>query len=284
MMTTQVAKKPIPAQAGIGIRHVHFREMLERLPDIGWLEAHSENYFGDGGQPLYYLEQLRAHYPLSLHGVGMSVGSASPLDQTHLKKLKKLCDRFEPGLVSEHLCWGRVGEYHLNELLPLPYTEEALAHVVLRIDAVQEFIGRKILIENLSSYLEYKHSTIPEWEFLAETANRSGCGILLDVNNIYVNACNHDFDPHKYIEAIPPDTVGEIHLAGFEQRDGLLIDTHSRNVTDDVWDLYQFTLEIIGPRPSLIEWDADIPELDVLLQEASKAQSILQSEKNAAVA
>ena len=284
MTTTQVAKKLIPAEAGIGIRHVHFREMLERLPDIGWLEAHSENYFGDGGQPLYYLEQLRAHYPLSLHGVGMSVGSASPLDQTHLKKLKKLCDRFEPGLVSEHLCWGRVGEYHLNELLPLPYTEEALAHVVQRIEEVQNFIGRKMLIENLSSYLEYEHSTIPEWEFLAETARRSGCGILLDVNNIYVNACNHDFDPRKYIEAIPADTIGEIHLAGFEQRDGLLIDTHSRKVTDDVWDLYQFTINMIGPRPSLIEWDADIPELDVLLEEASKAQSILQGEKNAAVA
>lgn len=283
-MTTQVAKKPIPAQAGVGIRHVHFREMLERLPDIGWLEAHSENYFGDGGQPLYYLEQLRAHYPLSLHGVGMSVGSASPLDQAHLKKLKKLCDRFEPGLVSEHLCWGRVGEYHLNELLPLPYTEEALAHVVERIEKVQDFIGRKILIENLSSYLEYEYSTIPEWEFLAETSDRSGCGILLDVNNIYVNACNHGFDPDKYIEAIPADSVGEIHLAGFEQRDGLLIDTHSRKVTDDVWDLYQFAVNLLGPCPSLIEWDADIPELDVLLEEASKAQSILLGEKNAAVA
>lgn len=283
-MTTQVAKKPIPAQAGIGIRHVHFREMLERLPDIGWLEAHSENYFGDGGQPLYYLEQLRAHYPLSLHGVGLSIGSASPLDKTHLKKLKNLFDRFEPGLVSEHLCWGRVGEYHLNELLPLPYTEEALTHVVKRIEEVQDFIGRRILVENLSSYLEYKHSTISEWEFLVETANRSGCGILLDVNNIYVNACNHDFDPREYIKAIPADAVGEIHLAGFEQRDGLLIDTHSRNVSDDVWDLYEFTINLLGPRPSLIEWDADIPELDVLLEEASKAQSILQGEKNAAVA
>lgn len=283
-MTEQVSREPVPAQAGIGIRHVHFREMLERLPAVGWLEAHSENYFGDGGQPLLYLEQLRTHYPLSLHGVGMAVGSATPLDETHLRKLKTLCDRFEPGLVSEHLCWGRVGEYHLNELLPLPYTEEALAHVSARIGQVQDYIGRRILIENLSSYLEYEHSTIPEWDFLVETARRSGCGILLDVNNIYVNACNFDFDPRAYIDAIPADLVGEIHLAGFEKKDGLLIDTHSRKVCDDVWDLYAHAIRRIGACPSLIEWDADIPALDVLLDEASKAQAVLERENDAAVA
>lgn len=284
MTTTEVVENPIPARAGIGIRHSHFFEMLERLPDVGWLEAHSENYFGDGGLPLYYLEQLRAHYPLSLHGVGMAMGSVSPLDPIHLTKLKNLCARFQPGLVSEHLCWGRVGDYHLNELLPLPYTEESLTHVSQRITEVQDFIGRRILIENLSSYLEFKHSTIPEWEFLAEIASRSGCGILLDVNNVYVNACNHDFDSQIYIDAMPVDSVGEIHLAGFEQREGLLIDTHSRKVTNEVWDLYQYTIEILGRCPTLIEWDADIPVLDVLLDEASKAQSILQGEKNAAVA
>lgn len=265
----------VPASAGIGLRSVHYRQMLEQLPSVGWLEAHSENYFGDGGQPLHFLERLRSHYPLSLHGVGLSVGSADPLSTEHLRKLKRVCERFQPGLVSEHLCWNAINGRHVNDLLPLPYTEEALAHVSSRIAQVQEFLGRRILIENLSSYLQFEHSTIPEWEFLEEVAQRSGCGILLDVNNIYVNACNHDFEPHDYLAAISPEKVGEIHLAGFERQEEILIDTHGAPVFSEVWDLYRSALRILGPKPALIEWDTDIPALEVLLGEARTAQTIL---------
>lgn len=266
----------IPAAAGIGLRSVHYRDLLEGQPAIGWLEAHSENYFGDGGQPLHYLERLRALYPLSLHGVGLSPGSTDPLNRAHLAKLRALCDRFQPGLVSEHLCWNVVGGRHLNDLLPLPYTEEALRHVSARISEVQEFLGRQILIENLSSYLEFNHSNIPEWEFLVDVANRSGCGILLDVNNVYVNACNHGFDPHTYLAAIPARLVGEIHLAGFDEQDGLLIDTHGKPVAPDVWELFRVALARFGTRPTLIEWDTDVPALPILLDEAVKAQRMLE--------
>lgn len=268
--------EPIPASAGIGLRSVHYRQMLELLPQVGWLEAHSENYFGDGGQPLHFLERLREHYPLSLHGVGLSAGSVDPLCREHLSKLKRVCDRFQPGLVSEHLCWNTVGGRHVNDLLPLPYTEEALTHVSGRIADIQEFLGRQILIENLSAYLQFEHSTIPEWEFVNEVARRSGCGILLDVNNIYVNACNHDFDPDVYLAAIAPEKVGEIHLAGFDRHEQILIDTHGAPVCPAVWDLYRSALQRLGPKPALIEWDTDIPALEVLLKEASTAQAILE--------
>ncbi len=189
-----IAQRPIPARAGIGLRAPHYNEMLERTPDVGFLEVHSENYFGDGGPPLETLEALRAHYPLSLHGVGLSIGSTDPLDLEHLGRLARLIGRFERGLVSEHLCWGSVDGTYVNDLLPLPYTEEALAHVIARIAEVQERLGRRILIENVSSYLRFTHSTIPEWEFLDDVAKQSGCAILLDINNIYVSACNHGFD------------------------------------------------------------------------------------------
>ncbi len=183
-------RSPIPPDSGIGLRAPHYRELIDTTPDVAWLEVHSENYFGDGGAPLYYLEQARARYPLSLHGVGASLGSIDPLNTTHLVKLKRLIHRFEPGLVSEHLCWSSVDGRHLNDLLPLPYTEDALTHVAYRIEQVQEFLGRQILIENLSSYLQYRHSVMPEWEFLAAVARRAGCGILLDVNNVYVSSRN----------------------------------------------------------------------------------------------
>ena len=267
---------PIPARAGIGLRTPHYRELLDTLPPIGWFEVHSENYFGDGGQPLNFLERFRSHYPMSLHGVGLSLGSTDPLNSTHLRKLKSLVDRFEPGLVSDHLCWSSVGEQFLNDLLPLPYTEEALSHVVTRIGEAQDYLRRQILVENVSSYLQYKHSTIPEWEFLSEVSRRAGCGILLDVNNIYVSAENHHFDPHTYLDAIPADAVQEIHLAGFDSNGDCLIDTHGKPVSDAVWPLYAHSIECLGPKPTLIEWDTDIPSLDVLLAEAWKARDILE--------
>lgn len=275
---------PIPARAGIGLRAPHYREVLETLPPVGWLEVHSENYFGEGGQPLYYLEQARAHYPLSLHGVGLSLGSADELNRNHLSKLKKLAGRFEPARVSEHLCWCSAGGRYLNDLLPLPYTEEALALVSRHIRQAQEFLGRQILIENVSSYLQFAHSTIPEWEFVAQAAASSGCGILLDVNNIYVSAVNHGFDARRYLDAIPVEAVGEMHLAGFDTNGDCLIDTHGRPVSGEVWALYRHAVQRFGRVPTLIEWDTDIPPLSVLLDEACKADAILLEESHASAA
>lgn len=275
---------PIPANAGIGLRAKHYQDILSAPPAIGWFEAHSENYFAEGGLPLYYLERIRSNYPLSLHGVGLSLGSTDPLNREHLRKLKSLVARFEPGLVSEHLSWGSVSERYLNDLLPLPYTEEALAHVARRIVQVQDFLGRQILVENVSSYLQFKQSTIPEWTFLAEIAARSGCGILLDVNNIYVSAVNHQFDPLAYLHAIPAEAVQEIHLAGFDGNGECLIDTHGKAVCDDVWTLYRHALAHVGNVPTLIEWDTDIPALSVLLEEARKAETLLQEARHEHIA
>jgi uncharacterized protein (UPF0276 family) len=263
------------ASAGIGLRAPHYGELLERRPALAFLEVHSENYFCDGGAPLAWLERFRDCYPLSLHGVGLSLGSADPLDERHLARLAALVRRFEPALVSEHLCWSSFGGRHANDLLPLPYTPEALDHVVRRVDAVQERLERRILVENVSSYLQFEESTIPEWEFVAEVARRTGCGLLLDVNNIWVNAVNHGFDAHRYLAAIDPRHVEEIHLAGFEAGEDGLIDTHAAPVSSDVWTLYEAAIARIGRRPTLIEWDADLPALDVLLGEAAKAQRIL---------
>ena len=266
----------IPVRSGIGLRAPHCREIIDSGPDIGWVEVHSENYFGDGGQPHHFLERIRADYPLSLHGVGLGLGSSDPLDLEHVRKLGRLIERYEPGLVSEHLCWSAAGGRHLNDLLPLPYTEEALDHVCERIDALQRFLGRQVLIENVSSYLEFHHSTIPEWEFLAEVAHRSGCAILLDVNNVYVNAVNHGFDARAYLAAMPADAVQEVHLAGFDASGPCLIDTHGTPVAREVWSLYRDAIARLGPRPTLIEWDTDIPPLDVLIAEAGKAEAILR--------
>jgi uncharacterized protein len=271
---------PIPACAGIGLRAPHYHEVIHTRPAVGWLEVHSENYFGEGGKPLHYLEQAREVYPLSLHGVGLSLGSTDELNQEHLKKLKRLIERFQPGLVSEHLCWSSVKQHYLNDLLPLPYTEEALFHVAERITRTQEYLGRQILIENLSSYLQYTHSTMPEWEFLAETAFRTGCGILLDVNNIYVSSVNHRFDPREYLQAVPMEPVQEIHLAGHSMNrypEGeVLIDTHNARVSEPVWSLYREALRRFESVPTLIEWDTDLPPLSVLLDEAQRADREVQ--------
>jgi len=266
----------VPAAAGIGLRAPHVREVLAQHPAVPWFEVHSENYYVDGGPALSALERIRADYPLSLHGVGMSLGSADPLDRVHLEKLRRLIDRVEPALVSEHLCWSGIDGRHLNDLLPLPYTEEALAHVCGRIAHVQEFLGRELLVENVSSYLAFADATIPEWEFVAAVARRTGCKLLFDVNNVYVNAVNHGFDADAYLAAIPVDAVAEIHLAGFDASGACLIDTHGAPVAPEVWALYRRAIERLGPRPTLIEWDTDIPAFGVLQREAATAQEILE--------
>jgi uncharacterized protein len=266
---------PDPALAGIGLRAPHYREILASPPRVSFLEVHSENFFGAGGQPQRYLERFRSDYPLSLHGVGLSLGSADPLDEEHLARLAQLVSRFEPALVSEHLCWASIDARHANDLLPFPYTEESLAHVVSRVGAVQDRLGRPILVENISTYLEFADSDIPECEFVAEVARRAGCAILLDVNNIHVNAVNHGLDARAWLEAIAPGTVGEIHLAGFEVTADGLIDTHGARVSPEVWDLYDAAIARFGPTPTLVEWDTDIPALSVLLGEAALANAVL---------
>ena len=268
------AAEAVPVVVGIGLRAPHYAEVARRRPPLDFLEVHSENFFGAGGAPLAWLERLRPDYPLSLHGVGLSLGSAYPLDERHLQRLASLAARFEPMLVSEHLCWSSVGGRHANDLLPLPFTEEALAHVAARIAHVQQRLGRRILIENVSSYATFPESAIPEWEFLSEVARRAGCGILLDVNNVRVNAANHGFDARTYLRALDPAAIGQYHLAGYEEADGLLIDTHGRPVAAEVWALYEFALARFGPRPALVEWDTDLPALDVLLEEAAKARAL----------
>jgi len=269
----------IPARAGIGLRSTHWRDLFDLRPDVEWLEVHSENHFG-GGEPLQILERARQDYPVSLHGVGMSVGSTDALDLHYLKQLEQLVSRIEPGFISDHLSWSSGNGRYLNDLLPLPYTEEALDHVVPRIVAAQDYLARRLLIENPSTYLQYSHSTISEWEFLVAVAERAGCGILLDVNNVYVSAHNHGFDPLQYVQAVPPALVEEIHLAGHLVREvgtrRILIDTHDTHVCREVWDLYAASLVHLGPRPTLIEWDAALPSLEVLVEEARMAEMHLE--------
>jgi uncharacterized protein len=272
---------PVPARAGIGLRAQHHARVIDTAPAVAWFEVHAENFFADGGPQLALLEQVRSSYPLSVHGVGLGLGSSDPLDRAHLQSLRRLVDRFEPGLVSEHLCWGALDGRHHNDLLPLPYTEAALAHCVARVSAAQDALGRRIAIENLSSYVQFSESTLSEWEFVAALAAESGCALLLDVNNVYVNARNHGFDAACFIDAMPRDAVVEIHLAGHAvERHGareLRVDTHGSRVCDAVWSLYEHALARLGPLPTLIEWDTDIPELDVLLDEAARAQQRLDA-------
>jgi hypothetical protein len=261
----------LPCTAGIGLRAPHYREVLETLPALGWVEVHSENFFG-GGAPLRTLLAVREHYPVSLHGVGMGLASTEPLSQAHLSAWRRLCDALQPAAVSEHLCWNAAGGLVVNDLLPFPYTLESLVHVAQRIDQVQEQLGRQLLVENLSSYLSFSHSEMTEGEFLAELTHRTGCGILFDVENLYVNARNLGVDAKAFIDAIPHQAVQEYHLAGYSVRDGCLVDTHNHPVYPEVWELYEYVLQRIGPRPTLIEWDSDIPALPVLMNEAATAQ------------
>jgi len=268
----------MPARAGIGLRAPHHLHVLSESPDTAWFEAHSENYFAEGGSHVECLLRIRARYPLSLHGVGLSLGSTDPLNREHLANLKRVIARFEPVLVSEHLSWSSAGGRFANDLLPLPYTEEALRHVGARISQTQDALGRQILLENVSSYLQFSASTMPEWEFVAGVAAESGCGILLDLNNVFVAAHNHEFDSRAYLEGIPRHIVQEFHLAGFSRIDQggqeLLIDTHGSPVCDAVWDLYSAALRRFGDVPTLIEWDTDLPDFEVLQAEAQKADSL----------
>jgi len=271
---------PMPAKAGIGLRAPHHAAIATDQPPVGWFEAHSENYFADGGAQLEHLAKVRERYPLSLHGVGLSLGSVDPLDGEHLRRLKRLVDWSAPGFVSEHLSWGCIDGTHLNDLLPLPYTVEALQHMVQRVGQLQDTLGRQVLVENISSYLQFNCEQLPEWDFLATLAHESGCGLLLDVNNVYVSACNHGFDARHYIASLSRAPVQEIHLAGHTiNRRGdreIRIDTHSTPVCPEVWALYEHALHCFGPLPTLIEWDTDIPELSVLVAEAHKADRIME--------
>ena len=233
---------------GVGLRTQHFEVITSEWPkSIDWFEGISENFMDSGGRPLYILEEVRKHYPIALHGVSLSIGSTDPLNQEYLKKLKALVDRIDPAIVSDHLCWTGVDGEVLHDLLPLPYTEEALEHVANRVNQVQDSIGRRMLIENVSTYITYKHSTMPEWEFLTAITKKTGCGLLLDINNIYVNAFNHGFDPKDFIDAVPAEAVGQFHLAGHTDMGKFLFDTHSKPVIGPVWDLTDMRFAASGP-------------------------------------
>jgi uncharacterized protein (UPF0276 family) len=275
MDTATFSRDAIPATIGIGLRFPHMAEILATRPALGWLEVHSENYM-DGGPLTDGLLRVRHDYPVSLHGVGLSLGSAEGVDRAHLSRLASLVDRTEPMLVSEHLSWSAVGGTYLNDLLPLPYTEEALDVVTRNIEVTQAALARQILVENPSRYLNFRHSTIDEPEFLAELVRRTGCGLLCDVNNIYVSCANTGGDMYAYLDALPLRAIGEIHLAGHAavERGGrtLLIDDHGAPVCDAVWALYRAALTRFGLAPTLVEWDKQLPELAVLLAEAQRAE------------
>jgi uncharacterized protein (UPF0276 family) len=271
---------PIPARAGVGLKARHYAEILETRPDVGWFEVHPENYMGAGGPPHRYLTAIREHYPLSLHGVGLSIGGSRPLDRKHLARLRSLVERYEPGLFSEHLAWSTHDTGFLNDLLPLPYTRETLGHVVAHVDEAQEALGRRMLLENPSTYVRFADSEMSEIEFLSEVVARTGCGLLLDVNNVHVSATNHGFDARAYVDAFPIAAVGEIHVGGHAPDvDGagrlLLIDAHDREVDRPVWSLYARAVERAGPVPTLVEWDNDVPSWATLLAEARRADAVL---------
>jgi uncharacterized protein (UPF0276 family) len=259
---------------GIGLRQPHYREVFERAPALGFLEVHSENFFLDGGASMHALERARAAYPISLHGVGLSLGSADAIAQQHLAKLKRLVDRVEPALVSEHLSWGGLGARHFNDLLPMPNRRETLALLTERVERVQNTLNRQILVENISAYFAYRDDDMTETALLAELARRTGCGILLDINNLYVNAINFGFDPVARLAELASATIGEMHLAGHDATGDCLIDTHGARVCAEVWALYEAACRRFGPKPTLIEWDTDLPALDVLLDEAATAASV----------
>jgi hypothetical protein len=270
----------LPPRAGVGLKGAHIRDILETSPDLGFFEIHAENYMGAGGPPHRYLTAIRERHPLSVHGVGLSIGGAGPLDEAHLERLAGVVARYEPGLVSEHLAWSTHDTGFLNDLLPLPYTDETLARVVEHVDRVQTRLKRQILVENPSTYVVFETSTMGEIEFISEMARRSGCGLLFDINNVFVSATNHGWSAADYVDAYPAHLVREIHLAGHaEDTDDagapLLIDAHDREVKDDVWALYRQALGRTGALPSLIEWDNDVPAWPVLLEEAMRADRIL---------
>jgi uncharacterized protein (UPF0276 family) len=271
---------PIPVRAGVGLRSSHHEAIVAERPKVGWVEAHTENYYQDGGPAVRALEKVRALYPLSLHGVGLGLGSVEPLDRAHLARVREAVKRFEPQLVSEHACWTHANGEHYNDLLPLPYTEEAVEHLAARVREVQDFLGRQVLLENLSAYVSFSSSQLDEGSFLAAVVERSGCGLLLDVNNAYVNSVNLGSDVDAFFAALPRASVQEIHLAGHARRQvgeaELLIDDHGSAVCDEVWALYGKALRHFGAVPTLIEWDYAIPALEVLVDEARRADRWLE--------
>lgn len=267
----------IPGRVGVGFRLQHSREFLELRPRVGWLEVHAENYLDNSGPRLQTLLELRQDYPLSVHGVGLSLGSAEGIDRQHLQQLAALIDRLEPGLVSEHIAWSVNGGVYLADLLPLPYNRESLEILCGNIQQVQQVLKRRILVENPSSYTAFASSSMTEGEFITQIVRRTACGLLLDLNNVYVSSVNQGFDPLDYLASIPLAEVGELHLGGYAKADGgqLLIDDHGAPVADPVWLLFEDALRLVGQQPTLIEWDSQIPELKVLLDEADKAQKLL---------
>lgn len=270
----------LPDAPGVGYKPQHFSDITENPGAVEWLEIHAENYMGAGGRPIAQLRHLAERFAFSVHGVGLSIGGEGPLDKEHLARLKHLVGWLKPASFSEHLAWSTHDAAFLNDLLPLPYTEATLTRVADHIDEVQAVVGTRMLLENPSSYLAFEESTLAETEFLREVAKRTGCGILLDVNNVFISATNLGTDPHSYIDAFPLDLVGEIHLAGHEEDHDdhgapLLIDSHGREVAEPVWALYDYTIRKGGPKPSLIEWDNDVPEWPVLEAEAARAAALL---------
>jgi uncharacterized protein (UPF0276 family) len=263
---------------GIGLRSVHFDHILKNSPPIDWFEVLSENYLDTGGRPLYVLDQVAERYPLVLHGVSLSVGSSDPLDFDYLDKLKALARRIEAHWISDHLCWTGVTGLNTHDLLPMPYTGQALRHTIERVKMIQDYLERPIALENASTYLEFAASTWPESEFLAAIAEEADCAILLDVNNVYVSSFNHGFDPQKYIDRIPPDRVMQMHLAGHTNKGTHILDTHSDYVIDTVWKLYRYAHRRVGSVATLLEWDANIPEFDVVHGEALKARRFRDQE------
>jgi len=262
---------------GLGLRKEHYETVLDERPNVDWFEIISENYMVEGGKPIDYLTRIREHYPMVMHGVSMSMGSTEPLDFNYLRKLKALIKRVEPAWFSDHLCWTGVNGLNLHDLMPLPYTEEAIKHVVERISTVQDYIGQQMLVENVSSYVSYNDSRITEWEFLKEVAERADCFILLDINNIYVSAYNHNFDPYEYLTAMPSDRVMQFHLAGHTHENNLIIDTHDHPVSDPVFDLYDKAVQHFGRVSTMIERDDNIPPLNELLDELEHARRIAEN-------
>lgn len=261
---------------GVGLRHTHYGEYLDGGVKVDWLEATTENFLAEGGRPLAALEAARREHPIALHGVSLSLGGADELNASFVKQIGELAHRIEPAWVSDHLCWGTFQGRYAHDLLPLPYTEEALAHVVSRVQAVQDALGRQILVENVSSYVQFAESALTEWDFLAELARRADCGILLDVNNIYVSARNHGFDARAFLRGIPAERIGYLHLAGHQDHGSYLLDTHDAPVPDPVWSLYEEAIRRFGETSTLIEWDANIPELPRLLEEAERSREIAE--------
>ena len=262
---------------GLGLRPDHYQTILEEKPSVDWFEIITENYMVPGGKPLYHLDKIRALYTMVMHGVSMSIGSTDPLDLDYMRELKELIKRVEPKWVSDHLCWTGVTHKNMHDLLPLPYTEEAIQHIVSKIQQIQDFLNQRILIENLSSYVTYKQSCMTEWEFINEIVQRADCLILLDVNNVYVSSVNHEFKPEDYINAMPCDRVYQIHLAGHSNEGDCIIDTHDAAIIDPVWDLYAKTIKRLGPISTMIERDNNIPPLNDLLLELNQARKIANS-------